>query len=258
MFRIERTPSVMRVNFRRGLSTVFQGPIRMPHRAFTLVELLVVISIIGLLAGLSMPSILNAMESSRRATCTSNLKNISQSLLLFASENNDWLPSIVTPIKTAREGGGGGVGWMSTLQIAGLLPPNVPYSQSKGKYILMCPSACTAFKPLPGCANTYSMNDYAGGRDVVSGKPSDFGVKLAAIPFPAKFSIVMDGSSTNNVFSGNVNPVSQLPSPVHPPTTNTKDLSVGLNVAFADGHVEMRKKSEIPTASTNVFWTGQN
>ena len=122
----------------------------------------------------------------------------------------------------------------------------------------MCPSACTAFKPLPGCANTYSMNDYAGGRDVVSGKPSEFGVKLSAIPFPAKFSIVMDGSATNNVFSGNVNPVSQLPTSVHPPTKNTEDLSVGLNVAFADGHVEMRKKSEIPTSATNVFWTGQN
>jgi general secretion pathway protein G len=222
------------------------------------VELLVVISIIGLLAGLSMPFILNTMESGRRATCTSNLKNISQSLLLFASDNNGYLPSIVTPIKSAREGGGGGVGWMSALQIAGLLPANVPYSQSKGKYILMCPSACIAFKPLPGCANTYSMNDYAGGRDPVSGKPSDFGVKLAAIPFPAKLSIVMDGSATNSVFSGNVNPVSQLPTSVHPPTKNTEDLSVGINVAFADGHVEMRKKSEIPTSSTNVFWTGQN
>jgi general secretion pathway protein G len=222
------------------------------------VELLVVVSIIGLLAGLSMPLILNAMESSRRATCTSNLKNISQSMLLFASENNDCLPSVITPIKTARQGGGGGVGWMSTLAIAGLIPNFVPYSESKGKYILMCPSACTAYKPLPVCANTYSMNDYAGGRDPVFGKASDLGVKLATISSPAKFSIVMDGSATNNVFSGNVNPVSQLPTAVHPPTKNTDDLSVGINVSFADGHVEMRKKSEIPASSTNVFWTGQN
>jgi len=258
MFHIKGTSLGIRGDSRRVLSAMFQGPIWRPCRAFTLVELLVVISIIGLLAGLSMPFILNAMESSRRATCTSNLKNISQSLLLFASENNDCLPSVVTPIKTARQGGGGGVGWMSTLQIAGLLPPYVPYSQSKGKYILMCPSACTAYKPLPGSANTYSMNDYAGGRDPVSGNVSDLGVKLATISSPAKFSIVMDGSATNNVFSGNVNPVSQLPTSVHPPTKNTEDLSVGLNVAFADGHVEMRKKSEIPTSSTNVFWTGQN
>ena len=258
MFHIVRTSSEPSGDYRRGLCAMLQTPIARPYRAFTLVELLVVIVIVGLMSGLSLPFILSAMESSRRATCTSNLKNISQSLLLFANENNDYLPSIITPIKTARQGGGGGVGWMGALANAGLIPAFVPYSQSKGKYILMCPSACTAFKPLPGCANTYSMNDYAGGRDVISGMSGDLGVKLATITSPAKFSIVMDGSATNNLFSGNVNPVSQLPTSVHPPTKNTNDVSVGVNVAFADGHVEMRKKSEIPTSSTNVFWTGQD
>ncbi|NCY20783.1 hypothetical protein EBX31_02355 [bacterium] len=44
----------------------------------------------------------------------------------------------------------------------------------------------------------------------------------------------------------------------HPPTKNTNDPSASVNICFVDAHVEMRKKSEIPTASTNVFWTGQN
>jgi hypothetical protein len=32
----------------------------------------------------------------------------------------------------------------------------------------------------------------------------------------------------------------------------------GLITPFLDGHVEIMKNSEIPTSSTNVFWTGQN
>lgn len=50
--------------------------VRSRTRAFTLVELLVVIAIIGILIALLMPAIQAARESARRATCTSNLKQI--------------------------------------------------------------------------------------------------------------------------------------------------------------------------------------
>jgi prepilin-type processing-associated H-X9-DG protein/prepilin-type N-terminal cleavage/methylation domain-containing protein len=60
--------------------------------AFTLVELLVVISIIVLLAALLLPVLSKAKESSRSAACLSNLHQIGIALQLYAQDNHNQLP----------------------------------------------------------------------------------------------------------------------------------------------------------------------
>ena len=54
-------------------------------RGFTLVELLVVISIIGILIALLLPAINAAREAARKATCKSNMRQIGLALLNFES-----------------------------------------------------------------------------------------------------------------------------------------------------------------------------
>lgn len=63
--------------------------------AFTLIELLTVIAIIGILAAILVPVVGRAREHARRAACVSNLRQIGLSAHLFAVENNDRLPDML-------------------------------------------------------------------------------------------------------------------------------------------------------------------
>ena len=57
--------------------------------AFTLVELLVVVAIIALLAGIALTAYGAAMEKAHAVKCLSNLKNIGQGVALYLNDNDD-------------------------------------------------------------------------------------------------------------------------------------------------------------------------
>lgn len=65
---------------------------RATRRAFTLVELLVVMAIIGVLIGLLIPAVQAARASSRATQCKSNLKQIGLAMALYTESNSGYFP----------------------------------------------------------------------------------------------------------------------------------------------------------------------
>ena len=65
------------------------------NRGFTLIELLVVIAIIAILAAILFPVFARARESARKATCISNVKQITLACIMYAQDYDECLPAAV-------------------------------------------------------------------------------------------------------------------------------------------------------------------
>lgn len=79
------------------------------HRGFTLIELLVVIAIIAILAAILLPVLSAAQARAKTTACVNNEKQIITGYLMYADDNNAWLPVCGTNVGGANDITGNGI-----------------------------------------------------------------------------------------------------------------------------------------------------
>ena len=163
--------------------------VRGTKRGFTLIELLVVIAIIAILAAILFPVFARARENARRASCSSNMKQMGLAFMQYNQDYDEQMPFYYNRA---------GIWWMDAVQ---------PYTKSY--QVWKCPSDSSPAVPVAGgLASSYGANA-CGYTEMNTGKNGplsndkgntpgvdDVTVSIASFEAPSSTLLAMDTSGS--------------------------------------------------------------
>jgi prepilin-type processing-associated H-X9-DG protein/prepilin-type N-terminal cleavage/methylation domain-containing protein len=183
------------------------------HRsAFTLVELLITIAIVGILASLLLPATKSMIAHGRSVKCASNLRQIGIGMNLYANEHDGMFPSMYNPAN------GDSFTWMRKVAPYLGMSDNemglAPLPRAAGVFI------CPEWKMGPDRAVSYGLSPFIN----PSLRPYSWNYRRAKVSAAKTFLVVE--MESNYDYPPNDGVVSRR----HPNTS--------ANYLFVDGHVE--------------------
>ncbi len=154
-------------------------------RAFTLVELLTVIAVIGVLVAILIPVVVRVRDNARATTCLSNLRQQAVACLLFAADNRETLPPSV-PVAEDWPGFGDYPRWQQLVERYAERRSSTV--EGSGRTIWRCPADLR-----PAAVTSYGINqELRWPLDATHGR---YGARLSTIRNPSRTVLIADSGN---------------------------------------------------------------
>ena len=210
------------------------------NKNFTLVELLIVIAIIAILAGMLLPALSSARAKALSVQCTSNQKQLANAVLMYTVDHNDYFPHKY--LKTYNMARG-----MMDVFCSYITKPRItarlPYFYSDVDYkpvspVFLCPAGDD--KTFSDYIICYWISGSAWANPRY--------VKITQVKRPTRLFLTADGRGDSDYDHYNA-------TIANPRSYRFRHSGgFGFNESFVDGHVEESRRRRICASQDEEFW----
>lgn len=219
-------------------------------RAFTLIELLTVIAIIGILAAIIIPVVGKVREAARASQCLSNIRQIAMALNMFADDHREFYPTVGNNdwIKSASAVPTGEMPGIFDYLAGQRVSTAVYWAHWNNRFrgtALICPTN-EARNPSP---YSYGLNEMLTERIPARQVPGMGASKNFAarwrVTSPSQAMLVIESNQWRAKLPGSTGGEEPVRIPRH---------GSQINLAYVDGHVGKIRYEDIPTSADTNFW----
>ena len=212
-------------------------------RAFTLLELVIVVALVAILAALLLPIFQQKREYARRASCQSNLKQIGLGFMQYARDYDEKYPLAYANFDgLSGYNPNGDAGWMQILQ---------PYIKSTQRF--QCPSEPAPYAPpLQATDYWYSAevtqtSDMSEVTNVAISVMAGDGTGSPAALVATHGALAYTGNAPSLKYNGQIWDTTETT----PGQGGRRHLD-GINLLFCDGHVKWMKPETVGAAPVSA------